>query len=117
MNTSYKNRHKAEHYDRIELAVPKGMKQVIVSLARDKGLSVTAYIQDLVRRDQEGMFDTMQIAEKHRAMLSGILGNTHDGYDITFKDGTRQHCRTKLEVRRAIIRYLTEDSESLTEDP
>ena len=117
MNTSYKNRHKAAHYDRIELAVPKGMKQVITSLAKDKGMSVSSYVQDLVRRDQEGMFDTMQIAEKHRAMLSGIRGNIHDGYDITFRDGAILHCRTKLEVRKAIIRHLTEDSGSLTEDP
>lgn len=117
MNTAYKNRHKAAHYDRIELAVPKGMKQVITSLAKDRGMSVSSYVQDLVRRDQEGMFDTMQIAEKHRAMLSGIRGNMHDGYDITFRDGAILHCRTKLEVRKAIIRHLTEDSGSLTEDP
>ena len=104
-------------YDRIELAVPKGMKQVITSLAKDKGMSVSSYVQDLVRRDQEGMLDTMQIAGKHRTMLSGIRGNMHDGYDITFKDGTSLHCRTKLEVRKSIIRHLTEDSESLTEDP
>ena len=44
--TEYKNRHKAEHYDRIELAVPKGMKTVIKNLASDKGVSVNAYIQD-----------------------------------------------------------------------
>ena len=39
MNTEYKNRHKAEHYDRIELAVPKGMKQIIKDLASDKGMT------------------------------------------------------------------------------
>lgn len=111
--TGYKNSHKAAHYDRIEIAVPKGMKQVIQGLASDKGLSVSAYIQSLVRKDQEGLFDTMQIAEKHREMLSGIRGNMHDGYDVTFRDGRIVHCRTKLDVRKAIIRCLTEDSESL----
>ena len=84
MNTAYKNQHRSAHYDRIELAVPKGMKQVIMDLARDRHMSVSSYLQDLVRKDQEGMFDTMQIAEK-----------------------------TKKEVRSVIIQYLTEDSGSL----
>ena len=103
--TEYKNRHKAEHYDRIELAVPKGMKTVIKNLAADKGLSINAYIQDLIRKDQEGMFDTMQIADKNREFLSGIQGNMHDGYDVIFKDGHIIHCRTKKEVRSGIIEY------------
>ena len=113
MNTAYKNQHRSAHYDRIELAVPKGMKQVIMDLARDRHMSVSAYLQDLVRKDQEGLFDTMQIAEKNREKISGIRGNLHDGYDVVFKDGHQCHCRTKKEVRSAIIQYLTEDSGSL----
>ena len=113
MNTAYKNQHRSAHYDRIELAVPKGMKQVIMDLARDRHMSVSAYLQDLVRKDQEGIFDTMQIAEKNRQQLSGIRGNMHDGYDVVFRDGHQCHCRTKREVRAAIIQYLTEDSGSL----
>lgn len=105
MNTEYKNRHKAEHYDRIELAVPKGMKQIIKDLASDKGMTVNAYLQDLVRKDQEGIFDTMQIAEKNREQISGIRGNLHDGYDIIFRDGYTCHCRTKKEARAAIIEH------------
>lgn len=114
--TAYKNRHKAEHYDRIELAVPKGMKQLIKNFSVDKGMSVNAYILDLIRKDQEGMFDTMQIAEKNRQQISGITGNTHDGYDVIFNDGHQVHCRTKKDVRTAIISYLTEDKQNLTED-
>ena len=113
MNTAYKNQHRSAHYDRIELAVPKGMKQVIMDLARDRHMSVSSYLQDLVRKDQEGLFDTMQIAEKNRQQLSGIRGNMHDGYDVMFRDGHQCHCRTKREVRAAIIQYLTEDSGSL----
>ena len=105
MNTEYKNRHKAEHYDRIELAVPKGMKQIIKDLAFDKGMTVNAYLQDLVRKDQEGIFDTMQIAEKNRQQISGIRGNMHDGYDIIFRDGYRCHCRTKKDVRTVIVEH------------
>ena len=106
-------RYKSEHYDRIELAVPRAMKQIITDLARDRHMSVNAYIQDLVRNDQEGMFDTMQIAEKNREKISGIRGNMHDGYDVIFKDGHQCHCKTKREVRSAIIQYLTEDPKSL----
>ena len=113
MNTAYKNQHRSAHYDRIELAVPKGMKQIITDLARDRHMSVSAYLQDLVRKDQEGIFDTMQIAEKNREKISGIRGNMHDGYDVVFMDGHQCHCRTKREVRAAIIQYLTEDSGSL----
>ena len=105
MNAEYKNRHKAEHYDRIELAVPKGMKQIIKDLASDKGMTVNAYLQDLVRKDQEGIFDTMQIAEKNRQQISGIRGNMHDGYDIIFRDGYQCHCRTKKDVRTAIVEH------------
>ena len=105
MDTSYKNRHKAAHYDRLELAVPKGMKQIIRDLAADKGMSVNAYLQDLVRRDQDGLFDTMQIAEKNRQQISGIRGNMHDGYEIIFRDGCRKHCKTKREAREAIIEH------------
>ena len=73
--TEYKNNFYKEHYERINLAVPKGMKDIIRTLAADKGMSINAYIQDLVRKDQCGMFDTMQVAEKNREMISGITGN------------------------------------------
>ena len=93
--TEYKNNFGREHYERINLVVPKGMKDIIKALASSKGMSVNAYMQDLVRKDQCGLFDTMQIAEKNREMISGITGNMHDGYDIIFKDGHSCHCRTK----------------------
>ncbi len=50
--TKYKNNFCREHYERINLAVPKGMKEVIKGLASDKDMSVNAYIQDLIRKDQ-----------------------------------------------------------------
>jgi len=106
--TDYKNRHKSDHYDRIELAVPKGMKQIIRDLASENHMSVNAYIQDLIRKDQEGLFDTMQIADKNKEMISGIKGNMHDGYDVIFKDGHTVHCRTKKDVRSAIIEHCND---------
>ncbi|MDR0949275.1 MAG: BrnA antitoxin family protein [Lachnospiraceae bacterium] len=107
--TEYKNNFYKDHYERINLAVPKGMKEIIKNLASDNNMSVNSYIQDLVRKDQCGLFDTMQIAEKNREMLSGISGNMHDGYDIIFKDGHSHHCRTKKDVRQYIIEYCCKD--------
>ena len=106
----------AEHYERIHLAVPKGMKAIIKNLASFKGLSVNAYLQDLVRKDQEEMFDTMQISEKNREQIAGIQGNTHDGYDTVFKDGHTVHCRTKKDVRAAIVSYLAQGKIKLAQD-
>ena len=103
--TAYKNQFSADHYDHIHLTVPKGMKQIIKDLASENNQSVNAYLQDLVRKDQEGLFDTMQVADKHRDFIAGIKGNMHDGYDIIFKDGHTGHCRTKKDVRDYIIKY------------
>ena len=111
--TEYKNNFGREHYERINLVVPKGMKDIIKALASSKGMSVNAYIQDLVRKDQCGLFDTMQIAEKNREMISGITGNMHDGYDIIFKDGHSCHCRTKKDVRSCIIEYCNEKGDGI----
>lgn len=104
----YKKQFYDDHYERIHLAVPRGMKDIIKNLASDKGLSVNAYLQDLVRKDQEGMFDTMQIADKNREQIAGIQGNMHDGYNVIFKDGHTVHCKTKKDVRSAIIQYCSE---------
>ena len=71
----------------------------------EKYPSINSYIQDLIRKDQEGFFDTMQVADKNKELISGITGNMHDGYDIIFKDGYKVHCRTKREARSAIIEY------------
>lgn len=114
--TEYKNKFNEEHYDRIHLAVPNGMKEVFKTLASEKGMSLNAYIIDLMHQDQMGMFDSLQIAEKNKEQIRLLTGNTHDGYDITFKDGHKVHCRTKLEVRKAVISYLAQDSKSLTQD-
>ena len=75
--TEYKNNFYKEHYERISLAVPKGMKNIIKALASNKGMSVNSYIQDLVRKDQCGMFDTMQIAEKCLAQDFKSLAQDH----------------------------------------
>ena len=64
------------------------MKNTIKVLANQKGMSINSYIQDLIRKDQEGFFDTMQVADKNKELISGITGNMHDGYDIIFKENS-----------------------------
>lgn len=106
--TEYKKQFYNDHYERIHFVVPRGMKAIIKELATEKGMSVNAYLQYLVRQDQEGLFDTMQIADRNKEMISGISGNMHDGYDIIFKDGHKVHAKTKKDVRKVIIDYCSE---------
>lgn len=46
-----KNRWNAEHYDRIEINMPKGAKAELQAAARAHGQSVAAYVRTLVIRD------------------------------------------------------------------
>lgn len=110
--TTYKNQFNADHYERINFSVPKGMKQVIKDLAADKGMSMNRYFLHLIMKDQEEMFDSMQLAEKSREKILTIRGNTNDGYDVILKDGRVLHCRTRLEVRKC----LAQDNKSLAQD-
>lgn len=103
--TEYKNQFNREHYDRINIALPKGMKEAFKERAKSKGMSLNAYIVDLMRQDQLGMYDSMQIAEKNKDQIRSITGNAHDGYTITFTDGCVEAARTKLEARKKIISH------------
>ena len=109
---AYKNQFNADHDERNNLSVPHGMKDIIKTLAADKGMSMNKYFLFLVNKDQEGLFDNMQLAEKSREKILTIKGNTHDGYDVIFKDGRTVHCRTKLEIRKC----LAQDNKSLAQD-
>lgn len=103
--TTYKNKHKSAHYDRLELAVPKGFKQIVQGLASGQEMSVNGYLLHLIQQDQESLYDAMQIADKNREKLFGITGNTKNGYDIVFTDGHCKHCDTKKEVRAYVVEY------------
>lgn len=47
------NRYIAKAYDRINLTVPKGQKDLIKEYADSLGKSVNAYIQDLIEEDMK----------------------------------------------------------------
>lgn len=47
--TIAKNKYRDKNYDRMELAVPKGMKTRIREIAKETGMSVNAYIVEAVK--------------------------------------------------------------------
>ena len=56
-SSAVKNKYNAKAYDRINLTVPKGKKEIIQSHAQAKGKSVNGFINDAIdekmRRDNE----------------------------------------------------------------
>ncbi|MBO5454761.1 MAG: Arc family DNA-binding protein [Clostridia bacterium] len=52
-STDYKNKFIAQKYDRINLTVPKGLKEEISQRAEELGLSVNGYLNALVKKDFE----------------------------------------------------------------
>ena len=51
--TEYKNKYIAANYDRINLTVPKGNKALIEARAKELGLSINGYINQLLRQDMD----------------------------------------------------------------
>ena len=47
------NRYTAKAYDRINLAVPKGTKDIIQARAESLGKSINGYVVDLINSDLE----------------------------------------------------------------
>lgn len=47
--TAAKNKYRNNNYDRMELAVPKGMKKEIERAAQAQGLSKNAYVAEAVK--------------------------------------------------------------------
>ena len=50
--TEYDNRYQREHYDRINLIVPKGLKEEIKKAAESKGMNMSRYIISLIENDR-----------------------------------------------------------------
>ncbi len=99
--TAYKNRHIKEHYDRINLVIPKGEKERIKAVAAEIGLSVNEYIYTLFCRDtstgrsalaasrgltpeQQKQLDKWQVAAKYREMIESMGIDERNGMDKTY---------------------------------
>lgn len=132
--TQYKNNHIKEHYDRINLCIPKGQKAIIRAVTDKMGISINEYLFMLVCADLRNgesrlsdskqefsesdivWLDKWQIAQKYREMIESIYVEEINGmnkhYTITLKEGfindvtgNRYICVDKMkEIRRIIVK-------------
>lgn len=47
----YNNQYTKDHYDRLNIQVPKGKKAEIQAHAKSKGMTLNAYVNNLIDRD------------------------------------------------------------------
>ena len=98
--TEYKNKFARERYDRLNLVLPKGQKDVLKEQCDKMELSVNEYIRLLIQDDmksgtsklkekmsgftdeQYGMMDKWQIPAKYRDMIQDFHHSKEDGYFI-----------------------------------
>ena len=103
--TAYKNRHIKEHYDRINLVIPKGEKDRIKKICSEMGASVNEYLYMLVCNDladgtsrmlekkqgfhaeQERMLEKWQVPRKYYEMIEDLSYTKDEGYFIYLKKG------------------------------
>lgn len=127
--TTYKNQHIKEHYDRINLIVPKGQKENIRRIAEEMGMSVNEYICTLIFKDtatghslmqvhkglteeQIEQLDRWQVAAKYRQMIESFSGSMTEGYVIRLKKGFINDVsgsnmivvKTTKEIRHVIVK-------------
>ncbi len=128
--TEYKNQHRNEHYDRLEVIVPKGEKEKIKATAAGLGMSFNEYLYALVCDDmatgesrlgkkKEGfdeekqkLLEKWQVARKYYEMIEDLSYSKEEGYFIYLKPGfvndetgsRNIHCMKTSEVRRIISR-------------
>lgn len=126
--TAYKNRHIKEHYDRINLVIPKGEKDRIKSACSKISASVNEYLYMLVCNDlangtsriaakkqgfsveQKRMLEKWQVPKKYYEMIEDLSYTKDEGYFIYLKKGyvndmtgnRNIHCMKTSEVRRII---------------
>jgi hypothetical protein len=103
--TKYKNQHIKDHYDRINLVLPKGQKSILKDFCEQMDISLNEYIKLLIQADtksgtsklmsmmsgfteeQRQMMDKWQIPEKYRNMIQDFHFSKEDGYFIRLKKG------------------------------
>ena len=128
--TEYKNQFYKDHYDRINLAIPKGERERIRKTAEGLGMAVNEYIYALICEDtatgqsrlgqkkqgfneeQRIMLEKWQVPKKYYDMIEDMSYTKEEGYFIYLKDGyinditgSRSiHCEKTAEVRRIIVK-------------
>lgn len=107
--TAYKNQHIREHYDRINLCIPKGEKAKIRAIADTMQISINEYLFRLICADlnsgeshiskqenkfteeHQKMLDKWQVAAKYREMIESMhieeINGMNKHYTIILKKG------------------------------
>lgn len=103
--TASKNHYAKEHYDRIDLVLPKGQKSILKDFCSQMDISLNEYIKLLIQEDtrsgtsklmtmmsgfteeQRQTMDKWQIPEKYRDMIQDFHHSKEDGYFIRLKKG------------------------------
>lgn len=103
--TEYKNQYSRERYDRLNLVLPKGQKELLKEQCDKMELSVNEYIRLLIQNDmingtsklkekmsgftdeQYKLMDKWQIPTKYRDMIQDFHYSKDDGYFIRLKKG------------------------------
>lgn len=124
------NLYKKEHYDRMTLLLPKGMKDKIKDAAESMGASVSEYITLLISEDistgtsklaekkkgftpeQEVLLQKLQVPKKYYEMIEDLSFDKDEGYFIHLKKGFINDitgnrniiCLTTKEVRTIIVK-------------
>lgn len=128
--TEYKNQFYKEHYDRINLALPKGEKERIKNTASVLGMSINAYLYALICDDlvsgesklgkkkqgfgeeQNCMLEKWKIPKKYYNMIEDMSYSKAEGYFIYLKEGfindvtgsRNIYCEKISEVRKIIVK-------------
>lgn len=126
--TEYKNQFYKEHYDRINLAIPKGERERIRKAADALGMAVNEYIYALIcddiasgcskfgekkqgfNEEQRQMLEKWQVPRKYYDMIQDMSYTKGEGYFIYLKEGyindvtgsRNIHCEKTSEVRMVI---------------
>lgn len=105
MDTKYKNEYNRNNYDRINLVVPKGQKDILKKQCDDMGMSINEYIKLLIQDDMKTgssrlkdkmtgfteeqyiMMDKWQVPTKYRDMIEDLSYSKEEGYFIRLKKG------------------------------
>ena len=128
--TEYMKLYKKEHYDRINILLPKGMKEKIEEASKSMDASISEYIALLVSEDistgtsklaekkkgftpeQEVLLQKLQVPKKYYEMIEDLSFDKDEGYFIHLKKGFINDvtgsrniiCQTTKDVRTTIVK-------------
>lgn len=126
--TQYKNNYANQHYDRLQITVKKGKKELIQKMCASAGISVNEYLSMLIDSDmisgssalldrkqgftdeQKELMKKWQVGEKYQKMIEDLSYSKEKGYFIYLKagfindtTGSRSiYCQKTSEVRHII---------------